>query len=73
MQPHKVFGFGASNPETAQGLIDMQHGNKMVADYSIDFRIKASLSHWNSAALITIFLHGLADYLKDELVSHDVR
>lgn len=43
-----------------------------MADYSIDFRTRASLSSWNSAALVDTFLHGLAEYIKDELVSHRV-
>ncbi len=43
-----------------------------MADYSIDFRTRARLSHWNSDALVDAFLHGLADYIEDELVSHDV-
>ena len=42
-----------------------------MADYSIDFRTRASQSSWNSSALCEAFLHGLADYIKDELVSHD--
>lgn len=40
-----------------------------MADYSIDFRTKARQSDWNLAALWDAFLHGLAEYIKDELVS----
>lgn len=43
-----------------------------MADHYIDFRTKASQSGWNTAALCDTFLHGLADYIKDELVSHNV-
>ena len=43
-----------------------------MADYSIDFRTRASRSKWNNSALCDAFLNGLADYIKDELVSHDL-
>lgn len=42
----------------------------MVLDYSIDFCARPSQSKWNSSALCDAFLHGLANYIKDELVSH---
>ncbi|KAJ8257933.1 hypothetical protein GJAV_G00191290 [Gymnothorax javanicus] len=37
----------------------------MVADYSIDFRTRASRSRWNPKAQVDAFLHDLADYLKE--------
>lgn len=43
-----------------------------MADYYVDFRTKASLSHWNSTALINVLLYCLADCIKDEMASHDV-
>ncbi|KAJ3602064.1 hypothetical protein NHX12_029824 [Muraenolepis orangiensis] len=42
-------------------------------DYAIDFRTRARLSDWNAAAQCDVFLTGLADYVKDELLSPDVR
>lgn len=68
----KVFGMGSSSSRTTQGLIGLQQGDRTVADYSIDFRTRASLSSWNSAAQVDAFLHSLAEYIKDELVSHEV-
>lgn len=47
-------------------------GARTMADCSIDFHARASLSSWNPATLVDAFLHGLAKYIKDELVSHDV-
>lgn len=67
----KVFGFENCGPESTRGLIGLKQGERTVADYSIDFRTRASRSSWNSSALCEAFLHGLADYIKDELVSHD--
>lgn len=68
----KVFGLVAARSETARGLMGMRQGDRTVADYSIDFRTKARQSRWNSEALVDAFLHGLADYIKDGLVSHPV-
>ena len=36
------------------------------------FRIQAQPSEWNQATQIDALLLGLADYFKDELVSHDL-
>lgn len=47
-------------------------GDRAVADYAIDFRTRARLSDWNSAAQCDAFLAGLAEYIKDELVSYDL-
>ncbi|TWW79641.1 Retrotransposon-like protein 1 [Takifugu flavidus] len=66
----KVFGLGAAGPEGTSELLSIRQGNQSVADYSIDFRTKARLSDWNLAALRDAFLHGLAEYIKDELVSY---
>lgn len=67
----KVFGFENCGSESTRGLMGLKQGERTVADYSIDFRTRASQSSWNSSALCDAFLHGLADYIKDELVSHD--
>lgn len=48
----------------------MRQGNRSVTDYAIDFCTKARQSDWNFAALSDAYLHGLADYIKDELMSH---
>ncbi|TWW75360.1 hypothetical protein D4764_13G0000220 [Takifugu flavidus] len=66
----KVFGLGATGPDGTSGLLSIRQGNQSVADYSIDFRTKARQSDWNLAALRDAFLHGLAEYIKDELVSY---
>ena len=42
-----------------------------MADYSIDFRTRVSRSNWNGTAISDAFLYGLANYIKDELVTHD--
>ena len=67
----KVFDLGSSTDEASQALMTIRQGRRSVADYSIDFRTLARRSSWNMEALVDVFLHSLADYLKDELVSHD--
>lgn len=66
----KVFDIGSSPAEASRSLMSIRQGQRTVADYSIDFRTLASRSNWNSEALVDAYLHSLADYLKDELVSH---
>lgn len=68
----KVFGHNPARSEVAAGLLNLKQGQRSVADFSIDFRIRASRSGWNPAAQIDAFMHGLADYIKEELVSHEV-
>lgn len=66
----KVFDIGSSSAEASRELMSIRQGKRSIADYSIDFRTLASRSSWNSEALVDAYLFSLADYLKDELVSH---
>ncbi|KAF7640826.1 hypothetical protein LDENG_00011620 [Lucifuga dentata] len=50
----------------------MHQGEQTVTDYAIDFRIRARQNEWNMVVLCDAYLNGLADYVKDELVSHDL-
>lgn len=63
----KVFGQGAHFTD-AGGLLSLYQVGRSV--FLIRFCTKASQSSWNEGALRDAFLHGLADYIKDELVSH---
>lgn len=67
----KVFDLDSSTAEASRALMTIRQGNRTVADFSIDFRTLARRSSWNEAAQVDAFLHSLADYVKDELVSHD--
>lgn len=66
----KVFDTGSSSAEASRELMSIRQGRRSIADYSIDFRTLASRSNWNAEALVDAYLFSLADYLKDELVSH---
>lgn len=67
----KVFDLGSSAAEASQELMSIRQGNRTVAEYSIDFRTLARRSTWNEPAQTHAFLHSLAEYIKDELVSHE--
>ena len=67
----KVFDLESSTEGASQALMTIRQGRRPVADYSIDFRTLARRSSWNMEALVDVFFHSLADYIKDELVSHD--
>ena len=68
----KVFGEASRGPDASGGLLGLNQGSRSVADYSIHFRTRASSSEWNQAAQCDAFLMGLADYIKDELISYDL-
>lgn len=67
----KVFDLGPTSSEASRDLMSIRQGSRTVADFSIDFRTLASRSTWNTPALVDAFLHSLADYIKDELVSFE--
>lgn len=68
----KVVSMGRSSHATARGLLDLRQGRRSVCDFSIEFHILGSKSWWVRVALRDTFLHGLADEIKDALVSHEL-
>ncbi|KAI2665739.1 Transposon Tf2-8 polyprotein [Labeo rohita] len=65
----KVFDRAASGREAAHFLAELRQGNRSVTDYSIEFRTLVVECCWNLEAQWDMFLHGLADYIKDEICS----
>lgn len=68
----KVFGPVARGPDAMGGLLGLRQGGRTATDYALEFRVRARRSEWNAAAQVDAFLLGLADYLKDELVSYEL-
>ena len=62
---------GIAGSRRLRCLLGPRQGSRSVVDYAIDFRIQFRLSEWNQAAQVDAFLLGLADYVRDELVSLD--
>ena len=65
----KVFDRSPLQTEAARVLTALQQAERSVADYSIEFRTLAASSGWNAKAQWDHFLHGLAEYIKDEIFS----
>ncbi|KAG1935922.1 retrotransposable element [Pimephales promelas] len=65
----KVFDRSALGTEAARALSLLQQGTHSVSAYSIEFRTLAASCGWNPKAQWDHFLHGLAEYIKDEIYS----
>jgi len=63
---------GAFEGDAARGLMTLCQGDRSVPDFAIDFHTRARQSDWTSSVLCDAFLHGLADTVKDKLVSSDL-
>ena len=68
----KVFGLVGESSDAGQGLFHLRQGARTVSDFAIDFRTQARRSNWNMTAMCDAFIHGLSDYIKDELISHEL-
>lgn len=68
----KVFGSVRLGPDADGGLLSLSQGSGTVVDYAIDFRTSSRRSSWNEPAQCDTYLRGLADYMRDELVSYDL-
>lgn len=42
-----------------------------MADFAVDFRVKAAATNWNPAALKSVYFHALNESFKDELATLD--
>lgn len=49
----------------------VEQGQRLVADFAIDFRIKSATSGWNAYALESAYFHALNQSLKDKLAMLD--
>lgn len=65
----KVFDRSTLGTEAVLALSLLQQGGLSVSDYSIEFRTLAASCGWNAKAQWDHFLHGLAEYIKDEIYS----
>uniref|UniRef100_A0A3B4BH69 Retrotransposon gag domain-containing protein n=1 Tax=Periophthalmus magnuspinnatus TaxID=409849 RepID=A0A3B4BH69_9GOBI len=66
-----VFDHPHYQVDAASWMLSLSQGSKTVADYTIEFWTFAAEVDWTGNALKAVFLKGLNDWLKDELVSHD--
>lgn len=68
----KVFREMSVGLDATGELQGMSQGARTFTEYAIDFCTRTRQSDWNIAAQCDAFLMGLGDYIKDELVFHDM-
>lgn len=66
-----MFDHPVTGREASKRLLSLQEGNRSAADFAIQFQTIAAGSGWNHEALLTCFVNGLSEALKDELAIRD--
>jgi len=67
----QVFNHDSDKTIDSRALLDLKQGKSTVAEFSIDFRVKAAASGWNECALKSAYFKALNDNIKDELATVD--
>uniref|UniRef100_A0A3Q2G680 Ty3 transposon capsid-like protein domain-containing protein n=1 Tax=Cyprinodon variegatus TaxID=28743 RepID=A0A3Q2G680_CYPVA len=68
---YQVFNQKSDQTIDSRALLNLRQGNSSVADFSINFRVKAAASRWNQCALKSAYFKALNDNIKDELATLD--
>ena len=72
LEKHRVFDRSSTGMDARQELMRLQQGSSLVSDYAIEFQTSATDSGWEGRAVIDAFLHGLAEPIKDKLLTRDL-
>ena len=67
-----MFDHSATGLEAGRELLRLRQGHDTISNYSIEFQMLATDSGWEGRALVDAFLHGLAESVKDELLTRDL-
>ena len=67
-----MFDRSATGLEASRELLRLGQGHDTVSNYSIEFQMLPTDSDWEGRALVDAFLHGLAESVKDELLTRDL-
>ncbi len=67
-----MFDRAASGREAARELAELRQGNRLVTDYSIEFRTLPAECKWNYEAQWDMFRHGLADRIINEIYTQEL-
>jgi len=67
----QVFNQETDQTIDSRALFNLKQGNSSVAEFSINFRVKAAASGWNQSALKGAFFMALNEQIKDELATLD--
>ena len=68
----KTFDPVATDRENARPLSGLQQGRESVCNYAIRFRTLAAESGWNTTALYDVFFKGLANHVRERLLTFDL-
>uniref|UniRef100_A0A3Q2EGQ2 Ty3 transposon capsid-like protein domain-containing protein n=1 Tax=Cyprinodon variegatus TaxID=28743 RepID=A0A3Q2EGQ2_CYPVA len=68
---NQVFNQETDQAIDSRALFSLKQGNSSVADFSVNFRVKAAASGWNQSALKGAFFMALNEQIKDELATLD--
>uniref|UniRef100_A0A8C9T481 Retrotransposon gag domain-containing protein n=1 Tax=Scleropages formosus TaxID=113540 RepID=A0A8C9T481_SCLFO len=63
-----VFGLAQPEEQLSERLLNLQQGNRPVADYALEFRVLAARSDWGEKALWASFRRGLNPRIRSEMV-----
>uniref|UniRef100_A0A3Q2ZG23 CCHC-type domain-containing protein n=1 Tax=Kryptolebias marmoratus TaxID=37003 RepID=A0A3Q2ZG23_KRYMA len=67
----QIFCYDPDKTSNSRDLWSLKQGQRSVAEFAIDFRIKAAASSWNAPALKSAYFHALSESIKDELTTLD--
>uniref|UniRef100_A0A3Q2DAW1 CCHC-type domain-containing protein n=1 Tax=Cyprinodon variegatus TaxID=28743 RepID=A0A3Q2DAW1_CYPVA len=67
----QVFNQETDQTIDSHALFSIKQGNSSVADFSINFRVKAAASGWNQSALKGAYFMALNENIKDQLATLD--
>uniref|UniRef100_A0A3B5KXT1 CCHC-type domain-containing protein n=1 Tax=Xiphophorus couchianus TaxID=32473 RepID=A0A3B5KXT1_9TELE len=67
----QAFNQDTDKTSDSRSLLELKQGRRSVAEFAIDFRIKAAASGWGQTALKSAYFHALNDSIKDELAVLD--
>lgn len=67
----QVFDHSAEGKAVSEQLMSLKQGSHRVSEYTLDFRILAAESGWNSTSLQAVFHQGLHTRVRKELACRD--
>lgn len=65
-----MFGRGSPRDAAAAELLTLRQGQRSVMEFAVEFQILARSSGWPPEPLTNVFLHGLADHIRDLLITY---
>ena len=68
----RLFDRSATGLEAGRELLRLRQDNDIISNYANEFQTLATDKSWEGRALVDAFLHGLAESVKDELLTRDL-